>query len=311
MKKIRNLSLENPFFLAPMADVNDIAFRILCKQAGCGLTYTGMINPLNPKEIDLEDAPAIQIFCTSTKGVKEFIKKHESKAALFDFNLGCPAKTAKKLGFGSFLHNKLETIEEILKEMRLATEKPITIKLRKSPQALKIIKIAEKYCDAICIHPRTQQQGYGGEPDLKFAEQIKKRTKLPVIYSGNVNAENATALLKKFDFLMVGRAALGHPEIFQKLNMLLGEKVENRSGGELINYREPLGNHKIRAKRNFAKQEESFGFRAYLALAKKHHLYFRHIKTHAMYFTLGKEDAKDIRREIAKAKTIQEIEKLI
>lgn len=306
MKKIRNLQLENPFFLAPMADVNDIAFRMLCKRAGCGLTYTGMINPLNPKDIELADNPAIQIFCTSTKGIKEFIKKHEAKAALFDFNLGCPAKTAKKLGFGSFLHNKLETIEEILKEMRSSTDKPITIKLRKSSQALKIIKIAEKYCDAICIHPRTQQQGYGGEPDIKFAEQIKKRTKLPVIYSGNVNLENAKELLKKFDFVMVGRAALGHPEIFQKLNKLM--KTEHKVGTQLINNK----SNSIAAKQEDSRAEgEAFGFKEYLALAKKYHLYFRHIKTHAMYFTLGKEDAKDTRREIAKAKKIQDIEKLI
>lgn len=273
--KIKNLDLKNPFFLAPMLEPNDIAFRMMCKDAGCGLTYTGMINPLSKQEINLDDTPAIQIFCTSTKGVKEFIEKHEKQAALFDFNLGCPSKVAKKLGFGVFMHNQLETIEEILKEMRSATDKPITVKIRKSKNALKIIKIAEKYCDAIGIHPRTQQQGYSGEPDVEWALKMKRRTKLPVIYSGNVNLSNYTELLKKFDFLMIGRSSLGHPEIFTKL----------------------LG-----------KEAQSFTFKDYLQHAKKYHLYFRQIKLQAMYFTLGCGGACEIRRNIAKAKNVKEIE---
>jgi len=274
MKQIRNLKLENPFFLAPMAEVNDIAFRMLCKEAGCGLTYTGMINPLTQENLVLDDYPALQLFCTSTKGVREFIKKYEDRVVLFDFNLGCPSKVAKKMGFGVFLHNKLDVIEDILREMRASTDKPITIKIRKSKNAMKIVKIAEKYCDAIGVHPRTAEQGYSGDPDLKFAERVKKKTKLPVIYSGNVNLDNYKELLKKFDFLMVGRAALGHPEIFAKLQ---DKKLE-------------------------------MGFGDYLKAAKKYKLYFRYLKTQAMYFTLGREDAKEIRRKIAKAKTLKDIE---
>lgn len=69
----------NRFFLAPMLEPNDIAFRLLCKKAGCGLTYTGMINPLSKQKLNLEDNPAIQIFCTHVKGVEEFIKNMKKK----------------------------------------------------------------------------------------------------------------------------------------------------------------------------------------------------------------------------------------
>jgi len=275
--KIRNFDLVNRIFLAPMAEVNDIAFRLLCKQAGCGLTYTGMINPLTQQKLDLKDKPALQIFCKDEKGIKEFIKKYESQVSLFDFNLGCPAKNARKDGFGSFMHNKLDKIEKILKTMRSNTEKPITIKIRKSKNTLKIIKIAEKYCDAICIHPRTQVQGYGGEPDLDFALQIKKRTKLPVIYSGNVNEHNFKQLLKKFDFIMIGRACLGDPGIFARI---------------------------------FGKKDIKLDFSDYLSLAEKYNLHFRQIKQQAVYFTKGKENAKEIRKEIVKTKTIKEIKNL-
>jgi tRNA-dihydrouridine synthase len=260
-----------------MAEVNDIAFRILCKKAGAGLVYTGMINPLSQKDYsaELEDKPAIQLFCKDSRGIEEFIKKYNSKASLWDFNLGCPAKTAREHGFGCYLHENLEEIKRILQIIRSSTKKSVTIKLRKSKNTLKIIKLAEKgkYCDAIAIHARTASQGYSGMPDEKFAEQIKKRTSLPIIYSGNVNLQNANELLKKFDYVMIGRAAIGNPNIFAKLT---GKKV-------------------------------SFDFFDYLELAKKYKLQWRQIKTQAMNFTKGRENAKSLRERLVHAKTLKEI----
>jgi tRNA-dihydrouridine synthase B len=262
---------KNRIFLAPMEEVNDIAFRILCKKSGCGLTYTGMINPLTKQNFSLEDKPAVQLFCNNPKGIKEFIKKNDEKVSLWDFNLGCPAKTARKHRFGSFLQNDLISIEKILKTMRNSTKKPVTLKIRKSPYAVKILKIAEKYCDAIAVHPRTQNQGYGGVPDLKFAEKIKSLTKLPVIYSGDAKKENIKELLKIFDYVMIGREAIGRPEIFSKTKI---------------------------------------SFEDYLKLAEKYNLPFRQIKFQAMNFTKGKENAKELRLKIFKTRKIEEIKKI-
>jgi tRNA-dihydrouridine synthase B len=274
--KLKSLNLKNRVFLAPMEEINDIAFRIICKKAGCGLTYTGMINPLSKKEIYLDDKPALQLFCTNAKGIKEFMKKYDKDVSLWDLNLGCPAKTAKKHGFGFFLKD-LNIIEDIIKTMRKNTKKPLTIKIRKSDIAFDIIKIAEKYCDAIAIHSRTQAQGYSGEPDLVFAEKIKSSTALPIIYSGNVNERNCNQLLKKFDYVMIGREAIGRPEIFAKLTN--------------------------------AKFEKSFA--DYLKLAKKYNLPFRQIKLQAMNFTKGIKNSAILRNKIAKVKNIDELNKLI
>jgi len=284
--KIKNFKPKNRIFLAPMEEVNDIAFRLLCKKAGCGLTYTGMIHPLDKRDIFLDDKPALQLFGTSEKGIKEFIKKYEKKVSLFDFNLGCPAKTARKHGFGVFLHLKLDAIEKILKTMRESTDKPITVKLRKSKHALKIVKIAEKYCDAVCIHARTQIQGYGGIPDMKFAEKIKSSANIPVIYSGDVtptgvpsaegNENNADELLKKFDFVMIGRKAIGNPNIFSKL-------INKKTG---------------------------ITFEDYLELAEKYNLPFKQIKFQAMCFTKNMRNAKEKRLEIFKCRKVDEIKKL-
>jgi tRNA-dihydrouridine synthase B len=271
--KIKDLCLKNRIFLAPMEKINDIAFRILCKNAGCGLTYTGMINPKTKQKIYLNDKPALQLFCTNNKGIKEFMKKYDNQVSLWDFNLGCPAKTAKKHGFGSFLKD-LEIIEDILRIMRKNTKKPITIKIRKSPLALNLLEIAEKYCDAICIHPRTYNQGYSGKPDIDFAREIKSKTRLPVIYSGNVNEKNCKELLNKFDYVMIGREAIGRPEIFSKLTKTKFEK----------------------------------SFKDYLKLAKKYNLPFRQIKLQLSNFTKGTQNSAKLRDKISKIKNMKELE---
>lgn len=275
--KIGDLKLKNPYFLAPMAGINDIAFRILCKKAGAGLVYTGMLNPLTRKEIILDDKPAIQLFSTDERGIAEFVRKNEGNALLFDFNLGCSAKTAKEKGFGAFFGGSIESIENILKTMRESTKKPITVKLRKSDEAFKIAEIAEKYCDAICMHPRTNRQGYSGKADIEFAEELKRKISIPVIYSGDVNEKNADELLKKFDFVMIGRSALGYPDIFAKLT----------------------GKRPV------------FGFSRYLNLALKYKLRFGQIKMQAMNFTRCAKGAGKTRKCIAKAKNLYELKEIL
>lgn len=277
--KIKDFLPKNKIFLAPMEEVNDYAFRSLCKSAGAGLTYTGMVHPLTPNHLHLKqlsDKPGIQIFSTSPKGIKEFFKKYEKNASLFDLNLGCPAKSAKKQGFGSYLHDDLNAIESILKEMRFSTNLPITIKIRKSENALKIVDLANKYADAIAIHPRTKEQGYSGSPYLDFAINIKKRSKIPVIYSGNITKSNYLDFLKIFDFLMIGRCALGNPNIFSRI------------AGTKTNY----------------------NFFDYLKLALKYNYPFKQIKMHSLLFTKGKSNASFLRKKLSIAKTITEIEQI-
>jgi tRNA-dihydrouridine synthase B len=256
-----------------MEEVNDIAFRLLCKKAGAGLTYTPLTNPQDPRKQILDDKPILQLFATETKGIKAFIKKHDKKVSGWDFNLGCPAKTAKQQGYGSYLTD-LKIIEEIISLIRSQTKKPFSIKIRKSPIANKILKLAEKYCDAIAIHPRTRAQGYSGEPDIKWAKDFKKKSSIPVIYSGNINEKNYKKFLKTFDYVMIGRAAIGNPEIFSKIT---NTKFKNN-------------------------------FKDYLKLAKKYKLPFRQIKFHSMQFTKGQRNSRKLRNKLIYVKTIEELE---
>jgi len=110
---------------------------------------------------------------------------------------------------------------------------------------------------------------------VNFALNIKKSTKLPVIYSGNVNEENYKDFLKDFDYVMIGRAAIGHPEIFAEIT---GKKRFKRS------------------------------YKSYLKLARKYDLPFRQMKFQAMQFTKGLRDSKEMRRDIFKYKDQKDLE---
>lgn len=258
--------------LSPMEGVNDIAFRLLCKKAGASLTYTELTSPLSPVELHLYDKPILQIFANNTKGIKAFMKKYDRKVSGWDVNLGCPATTARRHKYGSYLDSP-EMLEKILKIMRNNTKKHLSIKIRKSPFAYKYLKLAEKYCDAIALHSRTREKAYSGEPDIEYAKKFKKKSKIPVIYSGNVDENNHKEFLKIFDYVMIGRNAIGHPEIFSKIT-----------------------------KTKFKKS-----FKEYLELAEKYDLMWRTIKFQAMQFTKGDRNSRKKRAEMIKAKDIQEL----
>lgn len=272
---MKKFPFKNPFLLAPMLETNDVAFRILCKKAGAGGVYTGMINPLSKKKLILNDKPILQIFCNNINGIKNFIRKYDKKVSGWDFNLGCPSDVAEKLKFGAYLED-LNEIEKIIKEIRENTKKFFSVKIRKSSISFKILKIAEKYSDALIIHPRTKEQGYSGKADLKFALKIKEKSKIPIIYSGDVNLKNAKELAKKFDFVMIGRAAIGNPNIFSYLT----------------------------------NSNKKFFFKDYLNLALKYKIPFSQIKFQALNFTKGMKNATKLRQKITKLKTIEEISNL-
>ena len=280
--RLGNLKLKARVFLAPMLEPNDIAFRLLCRRAGCGLTWTGMTSALSKAKLDLDDKPVLQLFGNSSRGIKSFMKEYDSRVSGWDFNLGCPSKLSKKLKHGACL-NDLEVIEDILRVMRSCTRKPLTVKIRKSDLAFDILRICEEVgVSAVCIHARTLSQGYSGEVDYDFALKIKEKASMPVIFSGVSNLNDVEKILRDFDFVMIGRKAIGNPLVFQ----LLGNKKKG------------IGNKDV-------------GFKEYLELAKKYGLYFRQVKYQAMNFTKGLADGKKLRGDLVGAKTLEDVENIM
>lgn len=255
---IGNVSLDNRVFLSPMAGVTDLPFRLICKQKGCGMLYTEMINAKalcyndeNTKKMtkieDEEHPIAIQIFGSEPEYMgraTEILNSHSNE--ILDINMGCPAPKVIKNGDGSALMKNPKLAEEVMKAVVKNSTKPVTLKIRKgwddnNINAVEIAKIAEQAgISALAIHGRTREQYYSGEADWDIIKEIKQSISIPVIGNGDVfEIEDAINLLEKTncDAIMIGRGAQGNPWIFNRINhyMNTGEILPKPTAQEKIN----------------------------------------------------------------------------
>ncbi|MDF2883147.1 MAG: dus1 [Clostridiaceae bacterium] len=246
--KIGEIQLESNVFLAPMAGVTDIAFRELCEEQGCGLAYTEMVSSKalfygseNTEKLTAvgknENKIAVQIFgndpIVMAKSCDYF--NANNKIFIIDINMGCPAPKIVKNGEGSALMRSPKLAYEIVKSVKKASKKPVTVKFRKGfdelhINALEFSKIMEEAgADAITIHGRTREQMYSGKADWDIIREIKESVKIPVIGNGDVfSAEAAIEMLNytNCDGIMVARGAMGNPWIFRQINdKINGENV--------------------------------------------------------------------------------------
>ncbi len=256
--KIGNFEPENKVFLAPMAGVTDVVFRTLCKEQGCGLTYSEMVsakgvmydnnNTKKLLEIDKKEGKvAVQLFGSDPKVLADMAKKLEDNEDIgfFDINMGCPAPKIVKNGDGSALMKNPKLIGKIVKEVSSATKKPLTIKIRKGfdddcINALEIAKIVEENGGSgIAIHGRTREQFYSGTADWDIIKKVKENVTIPVIGNGDITSpEKAKQMLEYTgcDAIMVGRAAQGNPWLFKRITHYLktGEMLDKPSINEKI-----------------------------------------------------------------------------
>jgi nifR3 family TIM-barrel protein len=236
--KIGNLILKNNVFLAPMAGITNMPFRVLMREFGCALAFTEMIsaNGLVRKtqksyrylDSSPKDKPlGIQIFGSDPDVLAEASRIVATLGAdLLDINMGCPVKKVIKTGAGAALMREPEKVCLILKSLRKATELPLTVKIRAGwrhgdIKAFEIVRIAEDCgVNAVVIHPRTADQGFSGSADWRIIEEVKKSVRIPVIGSGDIrNPQDATRMIQSTgcDGIMVGRGALGNPWIFRNI----------------------------------------------------------------------------------------------
>lgn len=236
--RIGSVTLENNIFLAPMAGVTDMPFRILCREQGCGLVYSEMISAKGMyykdekswKLADIaegEKPAAVQIFGSEPEIMAHSAEKlNGSPAAILDINMGCPTPKITKNGEGSALMLKPDLAAEIIRAVCSASDKPVTVKIRKGwddehANAVEMAQLAEKCgAAAVAVHGRTREQFYSGKADWEIIRRVKEAVSIPVIGNGDIRRpEDAAEMLKRTrcDAVMVGRGAQGNPWIFGRI----------------------------------------------------------------------------------------------
>lgn len=240
--KLGSLQFDHPLILAPLSGITDYPFRQLIKEMGCDLVFTEMVSAeglIRKREafltIEKGDHPiSVQLFGSNPEVLAEAAGMAEGMGAdAIDLNMGCPAKQVVMTGAGADLMRFPEKVKDILIKVRKKVKKPVTIKIRsgwdeKHINALEISKIAEDCgVDAISLHPRTREQGFGGRADWSLIGEVKGAVRIPVIGNGDVTTPSFIEKMFKetgCDGVMIGRGALGNPWIFRFQNSMSLEK---------------------------------------------------------------------------------------
>ncbi len=246
--KIGNIEFGNrPVFLAPMEDVTDIGFRLLCKRFGASMVYTEFVSAealvrsikstMTKLTISDEERPVgIQIYGRDVEAMVEAAKiVEEAQPDVIDLNFGCPVKKVAGKGAGAGMLQNIPLLLEITREVVKAVKLPVTVKTRLgwSNDNLIITDLAEQLQDcgiqALTVHGRTRAQMYTGEADWTLIGEIKKnpRIHIPIIGNGDITSpEQTKEAFEKYgvDAVMIGRATFGRPWIFKEIRDYLDGK---------------------------------------------------------------------------------------
>lgn len=240
--KIGNVDLGNkPVVLAPMEDVTDASFRLICKEQGAAMVYTEFVSaealvrdiPSTVKKMQINDAErpvAIQIYGRETQAMVDAAKIVERlRPDIIDINFGCPVKRVAGKGAGAGMLKDITKLLDITEKVVKAVSTPVTVKTRLGWDCEnKIIgDLAPRLQDcgiaALTIHGRTRSQMYTGIADWEPIAAVKAdpRIEIPVIGNGDISSPQAAAeAFDKYgvDAVMVGRGAIGAPWIFKEIS---------------------------------------------------------------------------------------------
>lgn len=311
--KIGKVEAKNNLILAPMAGVTTSSFRKICLKHGAGIVYAEMISDkgleynnektLKMIEIDKDEHPiAMQVFGSSYETITPSVGKilERSNVDIIDVNMGCPVNKVIKGGSGSALLKTPEKIYDIVKSLKDNYDLPITIKIRagwdsSSINCDHVAKLATSAgVDAIAIHGRTRAQMYNGTANLDYIKMVKDSTDKIVIGNGDIkDYASAKKMLDEtgVDALMIGRASLGNPWVFEEIQKGFNNEIIVKPTKEII----------IETLLEHAKT---------LMDSKGEHIAMIEMRTHAGWYLKQIPGTKQYRPLIVSIKTMEELEKI-
>lgn len=312
--KIGNVTIDCPVVLAPMAGVTDLPFRLLCREMGVGLLSMEMVSAKailyknRNTESLMEIAPgenpiALQLFGSDPEILGEIAAQIQNRPFdILDFNMGCPVPKVVNNQEGSALMKQPELVREIASSLVKASEKPVTVKIRKGfddahVNAVEIAKILED-CGvaAVAVHGRTREQYYSGKADWEIIRKVKEAVSIPVIGNGDVYSPKAAVEMLEqtgCDGVMIGRAAQGNPWLFREIRHYLetGEELPRPSMDEV---KEMILRH--------ARLQVEY---------KGPDVGMREMRKHVAWYTAGFPHSAKLRSEVNAVGTLEELGELL
>ena len=298
---IGNVKLNSNIVFAPIAGFSEVGFRHLCAKFGAGLTYTELVSAKGlvfgnkgTEELiattPIQTPCAVQLFGSDPEFMYKASKDDRlKKFDIIDINMGCPVRKVFGNGDGSALMANPSLITEIVQAVSEGAKRPVTVKMRSGieigkPLAVECAIAAQKGgASAITVHPRYREQYYSGDCDYSIIRDVKNAVDIPVIANGNITDAQSLENVRQItgaDGFMIGRGALGRPYIFAELR---GEKPE-------IDVKSLIYEH-ISVLREFM---------ADFTVANV-------MKLQLCYYARGGKNAKAVRVEIGKAKSLDDI----
>lgn len=298
--KLASLEVNSSYFLAPMAGYTDKPFRKLCREFGCGLTFSELIsvNALYYKnqktykliERDDMDKPyCIQLFGSDPDIFLYAAQTVEPFCECIDINAGCPAPKVVKIKAGAYLLKEPKRLFKIVELLKKHISKPVSVKLRmgySEPNKIDFYRELESLgVDFVTVHARLKSQQFKGEPNLEHVAMVRESLKIPVVYNGGIDSFAKVREIREKTgcrFFMVGQAAIGRPFIFEDLN-------------EGVDRRRDIGFVKQVMLRHLKYMEEFWGETAVQKFRKFFHAYLR-----------GYPNVKKFYNMINRCKTVEE-----
>ena len=303
---------KNSLILAPMAGITDQGFRKICKKYGADVTVSEMVSTKgifynDRKSVELmnfskdEEPIIIQIFGHDTECIKksiEFISTNFSPVGI-DINMGCPAPKIFQNGDGCALMKNIDLAFDIICSAKQNTDLPISVKFRsgvddKNINAVQFAKMCESAgADYITVHARTREQFYNGQANRDIIKDVVKNISIPVIANGDIDSgKSAENMLKHTGAhsIMVGRATLGNPLIFNQIKNYLDKNV-------------PLINKSLF---NIALEQLEC-----VMQTKPHQIAVKEFRKHLIWYFKGIKNAAEYKRRASQVVTFNDCEKLI